>query len=328
MVVLAAPREGQDFRYVHMFLGDIVNIKCPKCGYKRTKQDDEQYLITDCPSCGVIYAKAEAALMKQTAVKLQQKEAELKRREKELNNLEKSLEPESPQPLQDPNKKSQIIGPFTRYFVFITFGLPGFLFMVGGFLDDKSDNLIGIIVGGFIFIFLLFKLPPIQNAIDKSKQNNQADVRKFKFFTFQGNASDIVAVCIIGLVGLFCFSFLKTCFFPIPVDIENGIAKREVIVSPLYTVGVVADTINSHTCDIIKDNPIIKGVEISVWMDGESVSDKYGKKMSGNLYMGSVEENDIEEVKKYKSCVDYSYAMKSKTMARVLAMRHARLLRK
>jgi len=325
-------------------------MKCPKCGYERMKQDDEHTPKTDCPSCGVIYAKAEAALLKQKAAKQRQKEEELNKREEELKKREKALKGESPQLPKDPIKKPKIIGSFTRYFAFIFIGLPGLIIMLSGIEEGVSDNWISIIIGGSIFIFLLYHLPPIKNIIKNIKQANQVEVEKskekaeklkkdpeknkaevkknLKDMTVQEFTGLVVGLGIIGAVVFFCFTFLKTCFGPTPVDIKNGIAEREIIVSPLYTVGVVADSINSHTCNIIEDYPNIKGVEIFVWMDGESVSDKYGNKMSENLYMGSVEENDLEEVKKYKSCSDYSYAMKSETMAKVLAMGHAQLLRK
>lgn len=66
-------------------------MKCPKCGYQRTKQD-EQKPKSECPSCGVIYEKAQVAVLKQKAAKQKAKEEELKRREAELKKKEEALQ--------------------------------------------------------------------------------------------------------------------------------------------------------------------------------------------------------------------------------------------
>jgi len=132
---------------------------------------------------------------------------------------------------------------------------------------------------------------------------------------------------VVVALGVGIKAFIGTFTAPIPVTIENEIAERKVKVSSLYTVGVVADTINSAVCNIVEDHPGIKGVNISVIMD-EPAKDKYGNKFQFTMYMGSVEVQDIQEVKKYNSCSDYSYANKPYTIAKVMTMKGAGSLRK
>ena len=37
---------------------DLMRGKCPHCGYARTPKDDQMVPSTECPKCGIIYAKA------------------------------------------------------------------------------------------------------------------------------------------------------------------------------------------------------------------------------------------------------------------------------
>ena len=53
---LAVPQVGITL-VTPIFYLEIHIMKCPKCGYKRTKQDDALYPLTDCPKCGVIYSR-------------------------------------------------------------------------------------------------------------------------------------------------------------------------------------------------------------------------------------------------------------------------------
>jgi len=106
-----------------------------------------------------------------------------------------------------------------------------------------------------------------------------------------------------------------------PVDIENRIAKRDIIVSPRYKAGIIVDTINQQACKIVEENSGIKGVELTVYLDGDSVSDRYGNKAGTNLYMGSVSIDNLAEVRKYQSCSDYSSAMRPKMTAKVKTMK-------
>ena len=35
-------------------------MKCPKCGYERQLRDNQYVPVTECPACGIVYAKSEA----------------------------------------------------------------------------------------------------------------------------------------------------------------------------------------------------------------------------------------------------------------------------
>ena len=51
--------------------------QCPKCNYIRKSSDDKFIPLTECPSCGVIYAKYEKFLEQQKEQqKAQQKDVE------------------------------------------------------------------------------------------------------------------------------------------------------------------------------------------------------------------------------------------------------------
>ncbi len=318
-------------------------MECPKCGYQRTEEDQDKPK-SYCPSCGVIYEKAQSAHLKKVAVQQKAKEEELQRREQELKKREATLQgknspaiekgtqsdtPITPPPVKQKTKppatyqKPTKVGAFTRYFVFVLVGIPC-LFALGGAVEDGfSENWVTVFITGSLFFFLLIQLPPIQNAINKNEAKSLASGRVVEAPTTKGYLSGLFGFGIVAVVAFFCLSFLKTCFAPMAIDIENGIAKREVIVSPLYNVGVVADTINNQACKIVEENSGIKGVELTVYLDGESVSDKYGNKADTNLYMGTVKIDDLAEVRKYKSCSDYSYAMRSKIIAKVNTMKFA-----
>jgi hypothetical protein len=377
-------------------------MKCPKCGYERTKKDDEQTQRTDCPSCGVIYEKVQtkretiSSTGKVTSSPPLVNSDISKCKTSSINTITKlkmigpvirylvflfigipslfymfgaiaagftehwisaiagasvftfllinlppfqkgktilktskftlstsSVNPnigESDSPSFQSIKKTNMPGSFIRYFIFVIFGLPGLYFMIAGIVKGISDNFWSVLVGASVFICFLFVLPPFHEAAKQNQQEGWTDPTDSRVV--------IPGFITLGVVVIICFAFLKTCFAPIPLEIKNGIAKREIIVSPLYTVGVVADTINSLACKIIEENPNIKGVELSVYMEKESVSDKYGNNATGNLYMGAVEVTDLKEVEKYKSCSRYSSAMKLQTTAKVLTMRNSRLLRR
>jgi hypothetical protein len=159
-------------------------MKCPKCGYQRTEADQEKPKDT-CPSCGVIYSKAQAALLKQVAAQQKAKEEELQQREADIREQEAALQaqtlepstaklqPPSPEsdPVQNsgfvpPVKKPLIISSFTRYFVFVCIGLPSLWIAISGF-DKQNKGWVPFAVAGAVFLLALISLPPIKKQLNK-----------------------------------------------------------------------------------------------------------------------------------------------------------------
>lgn len=56
-----------------------------------------------------------------------------------------------------------------------------------------------------------------------------------------------------------------------------------------------------------KDNPNIKRIEITLYIDKTGISDKYGNEFKENLLMGTLVEDNLEEVRKYKDELSFVY---------------------
>jgi len=124
------------------------------------------------------------------------------------------------------------------------------------------------------------------------------------------NKKGCLIIIIIGLV-IIIYAGINAHFNPYPevpgMVVSGDIATMSIIVdceSDNYSS--ISFSVASKIYNTAKRYPDLKKIEITLYMSGHELIDKYGNKTQGNLSMGTISRANLDEIRKYVEISMYS----------------------